>query len=69
MGQLEAEADGYNVYLTISVFLVRVSIPLQNIMTKKQLGEESVYLAYTCTLLFITKGSQDRNSNRSGSRS
>jgi len=40
-----------------------------NIMTKKQVGEERVYSAYTSTLLFITKGSQDRNSSRSGSRS
>jgi hypothetical protein len=35
--------------------LVRVSIPGQNIMTKNQVGEERVYLAYTSTLLFITK--------------
>jgi hypothetical protein len=35
--------------------LVRVSIPRQNIMTKKQVGEERVYSAYTSTLLFITK--------------
>jgi hypothetical protein len=40
-----------------------------NIMTKKQAGEERVYSAYTSMLLFITKGSQDRNSGRSGSRS
>jgi len=46
--------------------LVRVSIPAQNIMTKKQIGEERVYSAYTSTLLFITKGSQDRNSHRAG---
>ena len=25
-----------------------------------------VYLAYTCTSLFIIRGSQDRNSNRAG---
>jgi hypothetical protein len=31
-------------------------------MTKKQVGEERVYLAYTSMLLFITKGSQDWNS-------
>jgi hypothetical protein len=30
-------------------------------MTKKQVGEERVYSAYTSTLMFITKGSQDRN--------
>jgi hypothetical protein len=40
-----------------------------NIMTKKQVGEERVYSAYTSMLLFITKGSQDWNSSRSGSRS
>jgi hypothetical protein len=40
-----------------------------NIMTKKQVGEESVYSAYTSILLFITKGSQDWNSSKSGSRS
>jgi hypothetical protein len=37
-------------------------------MTKKQVGEGRVYLAYTSTSLFITKGSQDRNSNRIGTR-
>jgi hypothetical protein len=42
------------------VVLVRVCIPAQNIMTKKQVGKERVYLAYTSTLLFITKGTQDR---------
>jgi hypothetical protein len=35
--------------------LVRVSIPGQNIMTKKQAGEERGYSAYTSILLFITK--------------
>jgi hypothetical protein len=56
---------------TLKTFLVclRVSISEQTNMTKKQLGEERVYLAYTFTLLFITKGSQDWNSSRSGSRS
>jgi hypothetical protein len=28
-------------------------------MTKKQVGEERIYSAYTSMLLFITKGSQD----------
>jgi hypothetical protein len=32
-------------------------------MTKKQVGVERVYLAYASILLFITEGSQDRNSN------
>jgi hypothetical protein len=45
--------------------LVRVSIPAQNIMTKKQVGEERIYSSYTSALLFITKGSQDWNSSRS----
>jgi hypothetical protein len=49
--------------------LVRVSIPAQNIMIKKQVGEERVYSAHTSTSLFITKGTQDRNPSRSGSRS
>jgi hypothetical protein len=40
-----------------------------SIMTKKQVGEERVYSAYTSTLLFIIKGSQDWNSSRSESRS
>jgi hypothetical protein len=35
-------------------------------MTRKQDGEERVYSAYTFTLLFITKGSQDWNSQRVG---
>jgi hypothetical protein len=54
--------------MSLSV-LVRVSIPGQNIMTKKQVGEERVYSAYISTLLFITEGSQEWNSSRSGSRS
>jgi hypothetical protein len=40
-----------------------------NIMTKKQVGEKRFYPAYTFTLRFITKGGQDWNSSRSGSRS
>jgi UPF0288 family protein (methanogenesis marker protein 3) len=35
-------------------------------MTKKQVGEERVYFAYTSTMMFITKGNQDRNSHREG---
>jgi hypothetical protein len=37
-------------------------------MIKKHVGEERVYSAYISTLLFITEGSQDWNSSRSGSR-
>jgi hypothetical protein len=40
-----------------------------NIMTKKQVGEERVYSAYTSMMLFITKGNQYWNSSRSESRS
>ena len=46
------------IQVMISV-LVKVSIPARNIMTKKQVGKEKVYSAYTSTLLFITKESQD----------
>ena len=37
---------------------------MRNTMIKKQAGEERVYSAYTSTLVLVTKGSQDRNSNR-----
>jgi hypothetical protein len=43
-----------------STVLVRVSIPVQNIMIKKQVREKTVYSAYTSMLLFITKESQGR---------
>jgi hypothetical protein len=46
----------------MTMVLVRVSIPVQNVMTKKQAGKERVYSAYTSMLLFVTKGSQDCNS-------
>jgi hypothetical protein len=52
-----------------TIVLVRVSIPGQNIMARKQVGEKRIYSAYTSTLLFITKGSQDWNSSKAGSRS
>jgi hypothetical protein len=44
--------------------LSQVSIPAYNIMAKKKVGEERIYSAYTSTLLFITKGSQDWDSSR-----
>jgi hypothetical protein len=43
--------------------LVKISIAMMNTMIKATLGEK-VYLAYTCILLFIIKGSQGRNSSR-----
>jgi hypothetical protein len=56
----------YNMQLMgmLLIACLRVRIPVQSIMTKKQVGEERVFSAYTSTLLFITKGSQDRNSHR-----
>jgi uncharacterized protein Veg len=33
-------------------------------MTKKQVGEKRVYLAYTFTVLFIIEGNKDENSNK-----
>ena len=33
-------------------------------MTKKHVRVERIYSAYTSTLLYVTKGSQDRNSHR-----
>jgi hypothetical protein len=51
------------------VVLVRVSIPGQNIMTKKQIGEERVYSAYNSVFAVHHQGNQDWNSSRSGSRS
>jgi hypothetical protein len=56
----------YTAPLKMALVLIRVCIPAQNIMTKKQVGEERVYSAYTSTLLFITKGSQDWNSHMVG---
>jgi hypothetical protein len=35
-------------------------------MTNKQVAEERLYSVYIFTSLFITKGSQDRNSSRPG---
>jgi hypothetical protein len=55
--------------ITKATVLDRVSIPTQTSWPRTKLGEERVYSAYTSILLFITKGSQDRNSSRSGSRS
>jgi len=41
--------------------LLMVLIPEQNIMSKKQVGEEKIYLPCTSILLYITKGNQDWN--------
>jgi hypothetical protein len=39
--------------------LTQGSIPAQNIMTKKKVGEERVYSAYTSALLFKRKSGQE----------
>jgi hypothetical protein len=64
--QLHHVMSSEDMYGFFMFVLVRVCIPAQNIMTKKQVGEERAYSTYTSTLLFITKGSQDRSSHRSG---
>jgi hypothetical protein len=56
-------------WMCIHVCLSQGFYSWTNIRTKKQVGEERVYSAYTSMLLFITKGSQDWNSSRSGNRS
>jgi hypothetical protein len=43
--------------------LVRIFIAVLKHHDQKQLGEDTVYLAYFCTSLFIIEGSQGRNSN------
>jgi hypothetical protein len=59
----------YGPELDMGIVLVRVCIPAQNFMTKKQVREERDYSAYISILMFITKGSQDWKPSRSGSRS
>ena len=59
---MKAEAWKYEEKYDVLGFLVL----WRNTMTKKQVGEERVYLTYTCTSLFIIQRSQDRNSNRAG---
>jgi hypothetical protein len=44
--------------LLVPIYLSQGFYSYTNIMTKKQVGEERVYLAYTSMLLFITKGTQ-----------
>jgi len=61
--------EGNPPYFSQCMCLSQGSYSCTNIMTKKQVGEEKVYSAYTSTLLFITKGSQDWNLSRPGSRS
>jgi hypothetical protein len=55
-------------FINVSI-LFWVSIPEQNIMTKMQVGEESIYSVNNSKLLFITRRGQDWNSSRSGYRS
>lgn len=46
--------------------LIRVTAAVMKHCGQKQVGEERVDLACASTLLFISKGSQDRSSNRAG---
>lgn len=46
--------------------LVRVTIAMTKRHGQKHVGKALVYLADTATSLFITEGSQDRNSYRAG---
>jgi hypothetical protein len=43
-----------------------VTLAVNKYHDHKQLWEERAYLVFTSTSLFITEGSQDRNSNRAG---
>ena len=47
--------------------LVRVTVAERKLHEQKQGEKKRVYLTYTSILLFITKGSQDKNSNKAGS--
>ena len=49
----------------LAVF-VRISTKIMKHHDQNQVVEERVYLAYTSTALFITEGSQNRNSNMAG---
>jgi hypothetical protein len=53
---------------TVENYLASVLVRTKH-LPQEALGEERVYSAYISTLLFITEGSQDWNSSRSGSRS
>jgi hypothetical protein len=55
--------------LTIAKCLSQGFCSYTNIMTKKQLGRKGFIQFTLSTLLLITKGCQDWNSSRSGSRS
>ena len=49
------QAGTTTVEISLGICLSQGSYSCTNIMTKKQVGEERVYLAYTSILLFITK--------------
>jgi hypothetical protein len=46
--------------------VLRFLIAMVKCHDQKQAEEESIYLAYISSSLFIIKSSQDRNSNRAG---
>jgi hypothetical protein len=52
--------------IVIDSVLVRVTVAVINHHNQEQLGEESVYLSYASTSLFITRRNKSRNSSRAG---
>ena len=48
----------------LTSIVVRVTIAVMKHHDQKQPGEQALYFTHTSTSLFITEGSQDRNSNR-----
>ena len=52
--------------LTKSLVLVRVTFAVMKSHQHSNLGEKRVYLVHNFTSLFIIEGTQDRNSNRTG---
>lgn len=51
-------------YICRHIVLVRLTLAVMRHRDQNQIEEERVYLAYTSTVLFITGGSQERNSSR-----
>jgi hypothetical protein len=64
VGEMAQRLREHLLFLKRTDCLIQGLYSCTNIMTKKQVGEERVYSAYTSTLLLITKGSQDWNSSR-----
>jgi hypothetical protein len=61
--------QSFDCFYSVPSVLVRVSIPAQTLWPRSKLGRKGFIQLTLSTLLFITKGSGDWNSSRSGSRS